>query len=60
MLLIGDSSGAITQNISENKKIIKESYKNESHDYRNFSMAILNNMIASGDYDCGNLKIWNI
>ena len=48
LFLIGDQKGTITQYKIENKKLIKESFKNKSHENQIFSMTVLNNMIISG------------
>ena len=58
LFLIGDTNGTITQYRIKNKQIIKESYKNKSHDDRLYSMTILNNMIISGNGKKNEIKIW--
>ena len=58
LFLIGDSNGTIAQFKIENKKIIKESWKNKSHNNRIFSMTILNDMIISGDGINNEIIIW--
>ena len=56
--LIGDSNGTITQFKIENKKIVKNSWKNKSHNNRIFAMTILNDMIISGDGINNEIIIW--
>ena len=58
LFLIGDENGTITQYRNENKTLIKESFKNKSHENRIYSMTILNNMIISGGYNSNEIKIW--
>ena len=59
LFLTGDEKGTITQYKIENKKIIKDSYKNKSHENRICSICILNdNMIISGDARKNEIKIW--
>ena len=59
IFLTGDNKGTITQYKIENNKIIKDSYKNKSHENGISSMCILNdNMIISGDGDKNEIKIW--
>ena len=56
--LIGDSNGTITQFKIENKKIVKNSWKNKSHNNRIFAITILNDMIISGDGINNEIIIW--
>ena len=56
LFLIGDSNGTITQYKIENKKLIKESFKNKSHGKSISSMTILNDMIISCSEN--EIKIW--
>ena len=58
LFLIGDQKGTITQYKIENKKLIKESFKNKSHENYISSMTILNDMIISGNGDKNEIKIW--
>ena len=59
LFLIGDENGTITQYKIENKKLIKESYKNKSHENKNiFAMTVLNDMIISGNGSNNEIKIW--
>ena len=58
LFLIGDENGTITQYKIENKKLIKESYKNKSHEYNIYAMTILNDMIISGCTINNEIKIW--
>ena len=58
LFLIGDKNGTISQYKIENKKLIKESFKNKSHENSIYSMTILNDMIISGNGDENEIKIW--
>ena len=58
LFLIGDKNGIITQYRIKNKKLIKESFKNKSHEKSIFSLTILNDMIISGSYFSNEIKIW--
>ena len=59
IFLTGDEKGTITQYKIENNKIIKDSYKNKSHENYIYSMCILNdNMIISGNGSKNEIKIW--
>ena len=58
LFLIGDHNGIITQYKIANKKLIKESFKNNSHKNSIYSMTILDDMIISGGYDSNEIKIW--
>ena len=59
LFLIGDGNGIITQYRIKDKKIIKESYKNKTHETNNiFSLTLLNNMIISGCTSNNEIKIW--
>ena len=59
LFLTGDEKGTITQYKIENKKIIKDSYKNKTHENYIYSMCIINdNMIISGNGDKNEIKIW--
>ena len=59
LFLTGDSNGTSTQYKIENKKLFKESYKNNSHDNNwIFAMTILNDMIISGCTSNNEIKIW--
>ena len=58
LFLIGDDNGTITQYKIENKKLIKESFKNKSHEDSIYSLTILNDMIISGDGWNNEIKIW--
>ena len=58
LFLIGDDNGTITQYKIENKKLIKESFKNKSHENGINSMTILNDMIISGAGYKNEIKIW--
>ena len=58
LFLTGDLNGTITQFKIENKKLFKESYKNNSHENDIFAMTILNDMIISGCYYNNEIKIW--
>ena len=57
LFLVGDEKGTISQFKIENKKLIKESWKNISHENRIYSMTILNDMIISGSQN-KEIKIW--
>ena len=57
LFLIGDLNGTITQYKIGNKKIIKESFKLESHGFIN-SMTLLNEMIITGGEGNNEIKIW--
>ena len=56
LFLIGDENGTITQYKIENKKIIKKSFKNISHENAIDSLTFLNDMIISGGLN--EIKIW--
>ena len=59
LFLTGDNKGTITQYKIENNKIIKDSYKNKSHENIIYSMCILNDiMIISGGESKNEIKIW--
>ena len=58
LFLTGDKNGTITQYKIENKKLIKESYKNESHENMISSMTLLNEMIVSANENKNEIKIW--
>ena len=58
LFLIGDKNGTITQYKIENKNLIKESFKNNSHDDAIYSMTILNDVIISGNGYKNEIKIW--
>ena len=59
LFLIGDSNGIITQYRIKDKKIIKESYKNKTHETNDIcSLTLLNNMIISGCTANNEIKIW--
>ena len=58
LFLIGDYKGTISQYKIENKKIIKESFKNKSHENEIISISILNDMIISGGKNSNEIKIW--
>ena len=55
LFLIGDDNGTITQYKIENKKLIKKSFKNQSHQKKIYAMTILNDMIISAGNE---IKIW--
>ncbi len=58
LFLTGEGNGRITQYKIENKKLLKESYKNQSHEFGSiFAMTILNDMIISGGIN-NEIKIW--
>ena len=58
LFLTGDAKGTITQYKIENNKIIKESYKNKSHENEIYSIFKFNGMIISGGYKSNGIKIW--
>ena len=58
LFLIGDENGTITQYKIENKKLIKKSFKNKSHENAISSMTILNDMIISVGLGSNEIKIW--
>ena len=58
LFLIGDVNGKITQYKIENKKLNKESIKNNSHENSIYSMTILNYMVISGAHSSNKIKIW--
>ncbi len=58
LFLIGDYNGNIIQFKIENKKLFKESYKNNSHEKNIYAMTILNDMIISGCTGNNEIKIW--
>ena len=58
LFLIGDENGIISQYKIVNKKIIKEPYKNKSHESIIWSMTKINNMIVTGNGNDNVIKIW--
>ena len=58
LFLTEDEKGIISQYKIENKKLIKESYKNKSHENYIYSMTIFNDMIISGNGCTNEIKIW--
>ena len=58
LFLIGDKKGTISQFKIENKQLIKESFKNNSHKDAIYSMTILDDMIISGGNCSNEIKIW--
>ena len=60
LILIGDSNGTITQYRIEKKRLIKESFKNKSHEINIFSLTLINDMIISGSINSKEIKIWKI
>ena len=58
LFLTGDEKGTITQYKIKNKKIIKESCKNDSHESYIFSMINLNDIIITGGYYNNIIKFW--
>ena len=60
ILLIGDTNITTTQYRIDNKKIIKESFKNNTHENESwiFSLTFLNDMIISGGFNSNQIKIW--
>ena len=58
LFLTGDENGTISQYKIENKKLIKESYKNKSHENWISSMTLLNDMIISANGSKNEIKIW--
>ena len=59
LFLTGDENGTITQFKIENKKLLKESYKNKSHENNwIYAMTVLNDMIISGCDGNNEIKIW--
>lgn len=57
LFLSGDKKGTITQYRIENKKLIKQSWKNKSHEGFVYSMIMLNDMVISGGGN-NDIKIW--
>ena len=57
LFLVGDDKGTISQYNIANKKLIKESWKNKSHENRIYSLSILNDKIISGSQN-NEIKIW--
>ena len=57
LFLVGDDKGTISQYNIANKKLIKESWKNKSHEKRIYSLSILNDKIISGSQN-NEIKIW--
>ena len=58
LFLTGDEKGTITQYKIKNKKIIKESYKNNCQEHHIFSMVNLNGFIITGGIDNNIIKFW--
>ena len=58
LFLTGNENGTITQYIIENKKIIKESFKNNLHKDKICSMTLINDMIIFGGYKSHKINIW--
>ena len=60
ILLIGDTNMTITQYRIDNNKIIKESFKNNTHENESwiYSLTFLNDMIISGGFNSNKIKIW--
>ena len=54
--LIGDEKGTVIQYKIDNKKLIKESFKNKSYNSRIYTMTIFDDGIISGGYN--EIKIW--
>ena len=60
LFLTGESNGGITQYRIVNRKLIKESFKNKSHEERIYSLVKINDMIISGSDKNQEIKIWKI
>ena len=60
IFLIGDTNITITQYRIDNNKIIKESFKNNTHENESwiYSLTFLNDMIISGGFNSNKIKIW--